>query len=244
MLVGLFLAAAIGSPPIAAVHTDELAAYESMLLKAARDADANFAGSPCPDATVEHVARQPVKIADHPDFAALNERLKVTGCGRSTTQNVHVGRFGGSPPWRMVVGLPGDSMADMPLQQSTLPAALAQARVEAPGGCKGQQLGEAYVAARPGHVDILKPGQTAASVPGHFKIQLPQNVEAQRDRLDTSKAWVEVWPIEICGSDRTTAVLFIPLRDQPQTAYIFLPVWRQMLEHGQDARPKPDRPTD
>lgn len=240
MLAVLLLAAALAAPPEAAVHADERSAYETLLMEKARASHAGFAGGPCPTTTVRHLSTQPIKIADHPDFAALIERVSVEGCGHATVENLHVGRTGGSPPWLMVSGLPGDSLADIQLQQSALPQALTQARVELPVDCRGQGMGDIYLAARPGHVALPLPSDPPPKKSDtEFRVKLPANLESQRSRLNISLAWVEVWPLQVCGSDRTTAVVFIPLRDQPASALLFLPVWRQMLVGGPEARPAP-----
>jgi hypothetical protein len=235
---GLAAAASLVAPPTNAVHADELATYETLLTKQALDADTNFGGSPCSNALVEHVSTDAVKIEDHPDLPVLLERLKVTGCGRTSVQNIHVGRFGGSPPWQMVEALPGESLADMNLQGSTFPAAVAQARVELPANCKGQQLADIYVGAWPGHVNAVPPGsQVPVASPGSIGVQLPASFEAQRNNLNLSAAWMEVWPIKLCGKNRTTGIVFIPLRDQVASLYMFLPIWRQMRDHGDGAKP-------
>ncbi|MBL8556921.1 MAG: hypothetical protein JNL41_21800 [Phenylobacterium sp.] len=243
-MIAAVLAAALAALPDGLVQDGEAAAYESMILRTARAADASFSGAPpCEAAGIEHLWRQPVKIADRPDFLAVRERVKLTGCGRSSVQNLNVGRTGGSPPWRMTFGLPGESFADMPLQQSTLPAAMAQAAVDLPAGCQERRMADVYVAARPGHVDAPPPGgATPRSAAGRIALELPADVEAQRDRLDLARAWVEVWPITLCGQDRTTAVVFMPIKDQKASAYLFLPVWRQIQAHGAGARPAPAPP--
>jgi len=239
MIAGWILAAALAGPPEALVHIDEAAAYETLLTKMARDADAEFAGSACPGASVEHYERQPIKIGDRPDLAAMHERLKLTGCGRDTIQNINVVRFGGAPPWRMVFGVPGESNADMMLQMSAMPAAVANARAGMPAECQRLQLGNVYVAARPGHVDVTPPGAKAiASRPGHFGIGFPPKVEAQRDRFELTRAWTEVWPFTSCGKNRTLAVVFLPLKGQAASMYLFIPVW-QIEAQNPGARPAP-----
>jgi len=57
------------------------------------------------------------------------------------------------------------------------------------------------------------------------------------DKLSLSEAWMEVWPFNICGHDRTLAVVFIPLKDHTSSLYLFLPVWQQVEAHGPGARP-------
>jgi hypothetical protein len=109
MIVALLAAAVTAAPPVL-IENGERPAYEAMLNKEALDADATFGGQPCPQ----------------------TERLKVVGCGRSTIVNINVGRFGGSPPWKMVAGVPGDSRASFLLQQSTWPQAVAEAQADIP----------------------------------------------------------------------------------------------------------------
>jgi hypothetical protein len=50
---------------------------------------------------------------------------------------------------------------------------------------------------------------------------------------------VEVWPFTSCGKDRTLAVVFLPLKGQAASAYLFMPVWEQIEAHGPGARPAP-----
>jgi hypothetical protein len=240
MVVAATTLASAASPPADAVHPDELVAYEAMLTKQALDADANFGWAGCANAKVEHVSTLPVKVDDHPDLPVLLERLRVTGCGHTSVENIHVGRFGGTPPWRMVTALPGESLADMNLQSSALPAVITQVQSELPAGCQGHRLADVYVHARPGRVNFDRSPSsptTPASGSDWVDITLPENIESQRDKLDLSKAWMEVWPLEVCGQDRTTGVVFIPLRGQNASLFLFLPVWQQIRDHGPGARP-------
>lgn len=244
----LIVAAVAGQAPGAApvmVLPGERPTYEALLAREARAADARFAATTCPDAAVQLIETRPITIASQPDFAAAIERVKVTGCGRSTIENLHVGRFGGSPPWRMVASLPGDSIAEISLQESAAPQALAEARVELPPECVGASLGETYVAAWPGKVD-LGPVDAAPPRAGarRLRVQLPPNLEPQRQTLDPARAWAEVWPLNLCGHDRTTMVVFLPLREQPYSVMLFMPVWRDILAHGPGARPAHAPPGD
>lgn len=240
MIVELLAAAAAAASGPVLVQPQERAAYEALLADQARAADALFGGAPCSQAKVEHVSTEVVKIGDRPDFAAAHERVRVTGCGRRTLENFHVGRFGGSPPWQMAPGLPGESLADMRLQQSAWPDVRARVREGLPAGCQGGHLAEVYVAARPGHVRLAPPqGPTPPHAPGMIDLQATPDIEAQRARLDLPRAWAEVWPFIICGQDRTSLVVFIPLREGGQSLYLLLPVWEQILAHGDGARPRP-----
>lgn len=239
MLVELLAAAAVASGPVL-VQPQERAAYDALLTDQARAADTLFGGAPCAASKVAPVSTEVVKIGDRPDFAAARVRVRVTGCGRSTVENLHVGRFGGSPPWRMAPGLPGDSLADMRLQQSAWTEARAQARDGLPAGCQGGSLGEVYVAARPGHVRLAPPGAPQpAQVRGTIDLRASPELEAHRASLDLAKAWAEVWPFTLCGQDRTSVVVFMPLRQGGQSLYLFLPVWEQILARGPAAKPAP-----
>ncbi len=121
MFVGLVLAALLGGPPAEGVHANERVQYKTTLFQVARDADAKFAGSRCDDAHIERINTAPWKIESQPSLVVWRERLRITGCGRSTIEIVNVGRFGGASPWRMVGNVPGDTIADMTLQLSTYP---------------------------------------------------------------------------------------------------------------------------
>jgi hypothetical protein len=238
MIALLFLTAALAARPQAVVHPDERAAYETMLVKQAIDADALFSGTRCDAAVVSDVSIQTVAIKDHPDFAAVHERVRVTGCGRDTVQNLSVGRVGGKLTWRMTANLPGESLADPVLQRAALPQALADANVELPADCKVHHMGEVYVTARPGRPDFPPPRAAAPKPqPGRPQIRLPPELEAQREKLDIPSAWVEVWPLSLCGQDRTTLVAFIPRRDGAQSLYLLMPVWRLVLQRGPGALP-------
>jgi hypothetical protein len=140
----------------------------------------------------------------------------------------------------MAPGLPGESLADLVLQQSTWPEALARARQGLPPGCQGARLGDVYVAARPGHVRFGAPtGARPAAAPGTIDVPTTPELDAQRQSVDLGKAWAEVWPFSLCGQDRTSLVVFVPLRQGGQSLYLFVPVWEEILAHGQGARPRP-----
>jgi hypothetical protein len=233
--------AAVTLPPGGVLPTEQ-STYDSMLAEQARAADATFSGSPCDVATVEVVAVTPWKINDRPDLLVWREKVRVAGCGRMSVENVNVGRLGGSPPWRMTSGLPGDSLADMNLQQNTYPAAVAQARQGLDTGCK-VQLADVYVAARSGDMDFIPPaGEVSHSRKGHPQIALPENVKPYLDELDLSNAWMEVWPFKVCDRDRTLGVVFLPRKDRTTSLSLFLPVWQQIEAHGPGAHPAPAQP--
>lgn len=241
MLISLlFAAAAAASPPVGGVLPNEQTTYDALLAAQARAADDMFSGSPCAASKVEVISVAPWKIAGRPELIVWRERVRVTGCGHSSVENANVGRLGGDPPWRISTGLPGESLSDMPLQQTTFPAAVAEARAGLSADCKAQRLHDVYVAARPGDVDISSPGVPPSQHRnGHPSVTLPETATPMLDKLSFSGAWMEVWPFEVCGHDRTLGVVFIPLKDQSASAHVFLPIWREIEAHGPGARPAP-----
>ena len=244
MPIGLLVAAVIAaSPPSGGVLSNEQVVYDKMLATQVIAADRAFGGLSCDDAKTEVVGITPWKITDHPDVIVWRERVRVSGCGRSSVENVNVGRMGGDPPWRMTTGLPGETLTDMTLQQSTLPSAAAQARADLPAVCQGQTLGDIYIAARPGGVDVSLPGTTFQSRDGRPSVSLPDSAGSMLDKLDLSGAWMEAWPFQECGHDRTLGVVFIPQKDRTATLFLFLPVWQQIAAHGPGARPAPAPPS-
>src|SRR5580698_123401 len=158
-MISLVVAATVLAvmPPAGGVEVSEQAAYDQMLAAQARGADKMYAGSACGTSKVEVVSITPWKITDHPDLVVWRERVRVTGCGRSSIENVNVGRLGGSPPWKMVSGVPGESLAEMNLQSSAYPAAVENARQGFAADCR-VSLADAYIAALPGDADVELPG--------------------------------------------------------------------------------------
>jgi hypothetical protein len=240
MFVGLLLAAAlVAGPPRGGVLAGEEAAYQAMLAARARAANNAFMNAACDDAKVETIAIQPWRIVDRPDLIVWRARVSVTGCGHSAVENVNIGRLDGSPPWRMTTGLPGTTLADMNLQEHTLPAAVAQARAGLPADCQPVSLNDVYLAARPGDVDLSAPGAPRPKPRvGHPGIALP-DAAGPADKLALSEAWMEVWPFNVCGHDRTLGVVFIPLKNHTESLHVFLPIWQQIEAHGPGAGPAP-----
>lgn len=225
-------------PPPGGVLPEEVAAYDAMLASQVRAANNQFSGSACPDAHVEVVSIKPWRVSEYPDNVFWREKVRVTGCGHTAIDNINIGRMGGSPPWRMKVGLPGDSQADMNLQETTIAAAAAAARSGLAADCRPLSLNDIYIAARPGGVDVSPPGSAARPTQsGRPGIVLPENVTPTLDKLALSETWMEVWPFNVCGRDRTLGVVFIPLKDHSASLYLFLPVWQQIEAHGPGARP-------
>jgi hypothetical protein len=238
--LGLLAAAAVTTAPSPeGVHSDERAAYGALLEQQALAADAQFSGA-CPGAKTEHVSTQPWKVADQPNLPVWREKVRVTGCGHTAIENINVARVGGAPPWRLVYGLPGDSLlVDIQAQQAAVATALSNAREGLPADCSGFAFADIYIAAHPGKVTFTTVGNPQTGKRG-IVIGLPPEVEARRADLDLDKAWAEVWPIKLCGRDRTTMVAFIPGRVGKEGFPLFMPVWHQIEAHGEGARPKPD----
>lgn len=230
MFAALLAAAAL------VVLPGEEASYEALLAQQAREAAATY-GGPCPEATAKRLSTEVVRIVDRPDFAAQRERVRVEGCGRSSVQNLNVGRMGGSPPWLMVAGLPGESLAEMSLQKDAWAFATAQARTDIAADCAETRVGEVYVAARPGNIDFYEDAP-AADADGRFAVHLSPDLEAMRAALELDKAWVEVWPLSFCGEDRTHAIAFMPMKGAGKSVFILLPLWEQLRDHGPDALPR------
>ena len=232
MIVGALIAVAIAAPPAKVVHPEERAAFEALLRTTALAAEAKYGGVPiCAEAKVEPVSVQLVKVDGHPDIGAMRARVRVTGCGRSSVQNVDAVRLVGSPPWRVAAAVPGDSLADPGLQQNLWPILLAEAGADVPKSCQSHELDDVYVAARPGHVALPAPGEATAE-PGRINVRLAPQQEGERDKLDVAKAWIEVWPLKMCGLDRTVAIVLIPLRDKAAVFHLEIPMWKVVQQRG------------
>jgi len=239
MTAALLLAAALNAaPPQGGVLPGEVAAYDHLLAAQARAADKAFTGSVCDEAQVEVISITPTQVSDRPGLIAWHEKVRVTGCGHSAIENANVGRFGGDPPWQIATGLPGVSIADMTLQRSTLAPAVAQAKIGLSADCQTVSLRDVYLAAKQGDVELYAPGVPPTHVgAGHPAVELPAAALHMVDQLSVADAWMEVWPFEVCGHDRTLGVVFIPLKDHQSTMHIFLPIWQQIEAHGQRAGP-------
>jgi hypothetical protein len=106
-----------------------------------------------------------------------------------------------------------------------------------------ETLSDVYIAARPGGMDVLPPGAPHSQVyQGRPGITLPDTFAPILDQLALPRAWMEVWPFEACGHDRTLGVVFVPLKDQAKTLFLFIPVWQQVDASGSIQRPKPASP--
>ena len=236
MLVAL-IAVAVAAPPAKVVHPQERPAFEALIRTTALGAEAQYGGVPiCAEAKVEPVSLELVNVAGHSDIAAVHARVRVTGCGRSSIQNLNAIRLAGTPPWRMAAAVPGDSLADPGLQQNLWPILLAEAGADVPKSCQTHELDDVYVAARPGQVALPAPGDApAAAQAGRINVRLAPQQESERDKLDVSKAWIEVWPLKMCGRDRTVAIVLIPLRDKAAIFHLEIPMWKIDRPHGVEA---------
>ena len=120
------LAAEMTMVDLQLVAPTERVAFAALLRSHALDADARYSGSRCDDAKAELIHEERVKIGDQPHLAAERDKVRLVGCGRTHVENIAVARLGGDPPWKMVAGLPGDSLAEMPLQQSATSQVIAE----------------------------------------------------------------------------------------------------------------------
>lgn len=230
-------ALAVAAPPTGGVFPAEQAAYDAMVADQARSAEARFSGSRCGDARVEVVEVKPAALADNPDMLVWRTKVRVDGCGRSSVQNLNVGRFTGAPPWLMTSGLPGDSLAETGLQEGVYKAAVAEVRRGFVAGCD-IRLADAYIAAKPGDLIVALPGVEPPPVSkGRPQVSLPDTLLPHVANLDLASAWVEVWPFQVCGKDRTLGVAFLPRKDGRGGVPMFMPIWSEIEAHGQSARP-------
>ena len=236
-LIGALMLA--GSPAPVLVRPDEAASYAALLRTQAIDADARFSTSPCPEARTEVLPREVVRIGDRPDVAAAREKVRVIGCGRNHVENIAVARVEGGNPWKMVSGLPGESLASMPLQQTATPQVMTHVRASASPGCASVALSDIYIAARPGRVRISNLKQGAMKVV-KFTVTAPEAMVAMADTFNPDAAWVEIWPLRACDADRETAIVFVPKADSSASAFFYVPIWPMKAERGAGASPAAD----
>ncbi|WP_146217997.1 hypothetical protein [Caulobacter sp. D5] len=232
-------ALAVAGPPSGGVLPAEQAAYDAMIIEQAKIADARFNGSRCDAAQVEVVSIRPWKITSRPDMIVWREKVRVAGCGRTSVENLNIGRFEGTPPWRMTSGLPGDSLAEVDLQEWTYKAAVDEVFQDLGAGCE-VRLADVYIAGRPGDVAVAPPGAAAPTTSkGHPGIVLPDALRPHLEGLDLTGAWMEVWPFQVCGKDRTLGVTFLPRKDGRGSFPLFMPIWTEVAAHGPSALPAP-----
>ena len=163
--------------------------YSAWLAKAAADHDAAAAGSACPQATVTSVSAKVVARNEMPDKLSaepapgFSERVRVDGCGRAVTHNILVFRT------RTGVGnfilLPGETL--------TSPRLMADVAAAAPG-----------VIPEVGKGACPDPKTAFTGVWGETTVL---------SQPDAAGAWVERWPLKVCGVDRPIVVTFTPRTD-------------------------------
>ncbi|NEX91347.1 hypothetical protein [Caulobacter sp. 17J65-9] len=131
-LVALVFAAALAegppAPPATLPTPAEAAAYQAWLREDFIRREAFFSHQPaCVDAVIEPIRTQPGNGRDH-----HYERARVSGCGRSSVQNIAVGRRpeGG---WQSAALLPGLSRADLQLTVDVFQALGRGVATAAPG---------------------------------------------------------------------------------------------------------------
>jgi hypothetical protein len=238
MIAAIVTGLALSGLPADIVDSGEELAFHEQLEATARRADREFSGSDCPRSRVKLLWLTPVRVGDSPNGKGVAARLSVTGCGRSSFQNVNASRSGAGE-WNMAFQAPGESLADTVRQRGAMAQVMKSARAELPPGCRGVRIGDIYVSARPGQVDLLPSGVTSwRPTDGRSVVGLPSEYERYRPRVDADQAWIEVWPVELCGKDRATTVIFLPLRAderEPVTLIFTTDAWRDGLA-GRPAR--------
>lgn len=232
MIATILATIALSGLPADFVAAGEELAFRERLEATARRADREFSGSDCPTSRVALLGFTPARMSDSPTGKGFAVRLSVTGCGRSSLQNVNASRIGASE-WNMAFQAPGESLADTVRQRAAMQQVMESARTELPPGCRGVRIGDIYVSARPGQVDLLPNIVTSwRPTDGRSAIGLPSEYERYRPHADADQAWIEVWPVELCGKDRATTVIFLPLRAdgrEPVTLIFTTEAWRDGL---------------
>jgi hypothetical protein len=231
MIAAAILAAGFIARPPGLVAPGEAQAFQEMLKYQAVSASARFSGAACPGAVAVEVRSEPVRIQGAPAAPAAREKVEVSGCGRTTVENLNVVRAGGAPPWRMLARLPGESLAEYDLQQNTWPEAVRQAGAGLPRPCTAATIGAVSVGADPGQVRTAAAGPGTASARRQgatLIVTLTPDLEAIRPSLAIGRAWMEVWPLRLCGHDRKVGILFIPTTDGRTTRLLFFPLWKDV----------------
>ncbi|HWW25290.1 MAG TPA: hypothetical protein VNZ85_05260 [Caulobacter sp.] len=204
VFLGMLAAAVVGLGDRGAqAGSDGQAAYSALLAQRALAADAvNYPA--CPNASVTSVAGLDLGEASFPSSIAtklgvtplLQERVRIDGCGRSTIQNLTVLR-GPDQKLMMIAGLPGRGRAALILTRDALPTALMIANTDKP--CGDKQLAP----------ELAKWGEVIITSP-----------------TDTQGVWTELWPLRLCGQDRSVSVTFTPTPDIGGTSYSVTKAWR------------------
>lgn len=236
MSIGLLAAAVVTvATPQGGVLPGEQVAYDKELAAKARLADQTFMGW-CANTAVQALSATPWSFPDLPGKVTWREKVRVSGCGHSSLENLNVARTGGAAPWWMTFDLPGQSLAGLGVQRDAFHAAATNVKAEF-RTCQELMLSDVYVTARPGGIDIFPPGSPFQGRKGRPAVGLVESFRPILDKLDLAASWEEVWPINACGHDRTFGVVFMPYKDGKATAYLFLPLWQMVEKHGPGSLP-------
>lgn len=195
----------LGDRPVDLTGPDPVA-YSHWLAGSALAQQAQLGGA-CADAQVKAGGAwqmpEPL-VAMWPKLAAarrgpvLVEHLQVTGCGRTTEQNVLVARQA-SGDWLGIPLLPGQSRTDPVLQMDVLRAAM-------------------KVAASSPPAVVCSPEEQARTVHSEeVKVVAAPNAKG---------IWVERWPLRLCGSDRPLTITFTPAATAGATDFNVRPAWK------------------
>lgn len=179
------------------------AAYSAMLHDKAIAADATN-NPACPGATVTSLAGIPFDDASFPSAVAaksnvtplLHERVRISGCGRTSIQNLTVLRTA-DQQLLMIASLPGMSHSGLILQRDAFVTALTVANIPSPCGDT------------PLSPEVAKWGEVSVT-----------------SAPDANGAWTELWPLRLCGQDRSISVTFTPTPEQGGTAFSITKAWR------------------
>ena len=229
ILAALFAASVVlADRPAAAVPAADQASYKAWLADQAIDAESSFSlKDRCADAAVRDAATQVITIRGAgPGLRSqgLAESVLVEGCGRRLRVNITVLAPLQGQGWQARVGLPGESLASLGLQQqaaSQLTPVLNGRRVAA---CEAVSVGETQVIARPGSVHLLAAGAPVPkAAPGLFYTSLAD--PAQQAEIAEDQAWAERWSLTACGLDASVTVLFGPFKDGANIMIHMTPAW-------------------
>lgn len=235
MLASLALAVALqlAPRPTNVVPSGQEAAYAEFLRVQAIYSDWERSGVRCDEAVISDISTEPL---DAPGVQAIFERVRLEGCGRSSIQNIDVGYFGGSTPWKIRARLPGDTRFPVHLQEDFLIDAISSAGAGLVDGCSPALIKDIYVAANPGHVDFGAASNSDEG--GEPRVSIDFGPTYDLSEVDRSKAWAEIWRLNICGEDRTIMIVFGPTNDG-QLRPMFVPVWRSVKEEDLPQRVAP-----
>jgi hypothetical protein len=223
MTTALFVAALAVAVTGMADRPPELTAtgqadYKTWLSQRAVESEAFLSlQSACAAAVVSDAPGGKTVVSKGPDGATLAvEPLEIKGCGRDVhvTMEVHIDTAGA----RLARSrLPGDSLADFPLQQEAIKLTTQVVQSDQlPAGCT-LQFGKT-LAVGPTTV-MLKPGMTRFYYEGEQPPKdmkpgmMAMKVADKYHGVAEEKVWHEVWPIKACGENRTVEIIFLPMKE-------------------------------